>query len=116
MTDLDRDRSNGRTAVQQCWDYLNALPGCPWGIVSNFATIRLYHREKGTLAYQEFTLPEMGDRERFNEFYFLFEGVDFCHRIRTAAACPDIPSADDRAPEGGRQRTIQGLSMAAAPS
>lgn len=22
--DLDRDRSNGRTAVQQCWDYLNA--------------------------------------------------------------------------------------------
>jgi hypothetical protein len=72
-TDLDRDRSNGRTAVQQCWDYLNALPGCTWGIVSNFATIRLYHHEKGALSYEEFTLQELRDRERFNEFYCLFE-------------------------------------------
>ncbi|MBI4569276.1 MAG: N-6 DNA methylase [Planctomycetes bacterium] len=71
-TDLDRDRSNGRTAVQQCWDYLNALPGCTWGIVSNFRTIRLYHRAKGTLTYEEFTLQEMRDRARFREFYCLF--------------------------------------------
>jgi hypothetical protein len=35
-TDLDRDKSNGRTPAQQCWDYLNGLPDCPWGIVSNF--------------------------------------------------------------------------------
>jgi len=27
---VDRDRSNGRTPVQQCWDYLNAVPDCPW--------------------------------------------------------------------------------------
>jgi hypothetical protein len=73
LTDLDRDRSNGRTAVQQCWDYLNALPGCSWGIVSNFTTIRLYHHEKGTLSYEEFTLQELRRRERFNEFYCLFE-------------------------------------------
>lgn len=73
LTDLDRDRSNGRTAVQQCWDYLNALPGCPWGIVSNFRTIRLYHREKGTLSYEEFTLQELRKRERFDEFYCLLE-------------------------------------------
>jgi hypothetical protein len=72
-TDPDRDRSNGRTAVQQCWDYLNALPGCSWGIVSNFRTIRLYHREKGSLAYEEFTLQELRKRERFDEFYCLFE-------------------------------------------
>ena len=72
-TDLDRDRSNGRTAVQQCWDYLNALPGCEWGIVSNFATIRLYHHEKGTLAYEEFSLQELRIRDRFDEFYCLFE-------------------------------------------
>ncbi|MBL8745334.1 MAG: hypothetical protein JNK58_03150, partial [Phycisphaerae bacterium] len=72
-TDLDRDRSNGRTAVQQCWDYLNALPECPWGIVSNFSTIRLYHRTKGIYAYEEFTLQELRSRERFNEFYALFE-------------------------------------------
>ena len=58
-TDLDRDKFNGRTAVQQCWDYLNALPDCPWGIVSNFAITRLYHRDKTPLAYQEFHLKEM---------------------------------------------------------
>ncbi len=72
-TDLDRDRANGRTAVQQCWDYLNAVPSCAWGIASNFKTIRLYHRDKGTLAYEEFTLQELRTRERFNEFYCLFE-------------------------------------------
>ncbi len=72
-TDLDRDRSNGRTAVQQCWDYLNALPECPWGIVSNFRLIRLYHRSKGTLHYEEFSLQELTDRERFNTFYAIFE-------------------------------------------
>lgn len=71
--DLDRDRSNGRTAVQQCWDYLNAVPTCTWGIVSNFSTIRLYHRNKGTLAYEEFSLQELRKRDRFNEFYCLFE-------------------------------------------
>lgn len=73
MIDLDRDRSQGRTAVQQCWDYLNAQPGCLWGIVSNFSTIRLYHREKGTLAYEEYSLQELRDRRTFNEFYYLFE-------------------------------------------
>jgi hypothetical protein len=72
-TDLDRDRSNGRTAVQQCWDYLNALPDCEWGIVSNFRTIRLYHRSKGTLNYEEFSLQELTNREKFNEFYAIFE-------------------------------------------
>ncbi|HEY2841802.1 MAG TPA: DNA methyltransferase, partial [Pirellulales bacterium] len=73
LTDLDRDRSNGRTAVQQCWDYLNALPGCSWGIVSNFKTIRLYYHPKGILSYEEFSLQELRKRERFDEFYCLFE-------------------------------------------
>jgi hypothetical protein len=72
--DLDRDWSNGRTAVQQCWDYLNALPECPWGVVSNFASTRLYHREKTQLAYQEFLLADMGrDRDVFLQFYCLLE-------------------------------------------
>lgn len=72
-TNLDRDRSQGRTAVQQCWEYLNNLPGCPWGIVSNFHVIRLYHRDKTPQAYEEFSLAEMRDNpKRFNEFYCLF--------------------------------------------
>lgn len=49
------------------------MPNCPWGIVSNFKTIRLYHRSKGTLAYEEFSLQELRNRIRFNEFYCLFE-------------------------------------------
>lgn len=73
QTDLDRDKSAGRTAVQQCWDYLNALPECPWGIVSNFRTIRLYHRDKTPLACEEFSLRELLDLERFRQFYCLFE-------------------------------------------
>ena len=71
-TDLDRDKVNGRTAVQQCWDYLNAVPGCDWGIVSNFRSIRLYNREKGTQAYEEFTLQGLRVRKKFNEFFYLF--------------------------------------------
>ncbi len=71
--DLDRDRSAGRTPVQQCWDYLNALPQCPWGIVSNFVTFRLYHRNKTPLAYEEFRLQELREEKRFRQFYCLFE-------------------------------------------
>jgi len=70
---LDKDRFSGRTPVQQCWDYLNALPGCPWGIVSNFVTFRLYHRDKTPRAYEEFRLQELRELKRFREFYCLFE-------------------------------------------
>jgi len=70
---LDRDKFNGRTPVQQCWDYLNALPDCPWGIVSNFVTIRLYHRQKTQHAYEEFRLQDLRDEKRFRQFYCLFE-------------------------------------------
>ena len=72
-TDLDTDRFNGRTPVQQCWDYLNALPDCPWGIVSNFVSLRLYHRNKTPLAYEEFHLQELSNTSRFREFFYLFE-------------------------------------------
>jgi hypothetical protein len=73
-TDLDKDKSNGRTAVQQLWDYLNALPAsCQWGIVSNFSTLRLYHKDKGTGAYERFTLQELREPRRFAEFYWVCE-------------------------------------------
>ncbi len=71
--DLDRDKFNGRTPVQQCWDYLNALPECPWGIVSNFVTTRLYHRAKTPLAYEEFRLQDLRDVAKFRQFYCLLE-------------------------------------------
>jgi hypothetical protein len=70
--DLDRDKFNGRTPVQQCWDYLNALPECPWGIVSNFVTYRLYHRNKTPLAYQEFRLQDLRKLEIFKQFFCVF--------------------------------------------
>ncbi|MBM3333252.1 hypothetical protein FJY63_01180, partial [Candidatus Sumerlaeota bacterium] len=70
---LDRDRFNGRTPVQQCWDYLNALPECPWGIVCNYVSFRLYHRDHTPRAYQLFLLQELVRSEAFRQFYYLFE-------------------------------------------
>jgi hypothetical protein len=72
-TDLDRDKPGGRTPVQQCWDYLNQLPDTPWGIVSNYVTIRLYHRAHPARAYEEFTVNDFLDPQRVREFYYVFE-------------------------------------------
>ena len=74
LVNVDRDRSNGRTAVQQCWDYLNAVPDCPWGIVCNYVGFRLYHRNKTPRAFEMFTLQDLAakDPQRFREFWVLF--------------------------------------------
>ncbi|MGB2997894.1 MAG: hypothetical protein WBC59_04570, partial [Phycisphaerae bacterium] len=67
LVNVDRDRSNGRTAVQQCWDYLNAVPDCPWGIVCNYVGFRLYHRNKTPRVFEHFTLQDLAakDQRRF---------------------------------------------------
>ncbi|HUE74919.1 MAG TPA: N-6 DNA methylase [Pirellulaceae bacterium] len=70
---VDRDRSNGRTPVRQLFDYLIELPACPWGIVCNCVSFRLYHREKTTRVYEQYTLQELRDEKKFREFYCLFE-------------------------------------------
>jgi hypothetical protein len=63
---LDRDRSNGRTAVAQCWDYLvNTPPECRWGIVSNIVSFRLYERASTKRAYEHFTLQSLRDFDVF---------------------------------------------------
>ena len=70
---LDRDRSNGRTAVAQCWDYLvNTPPECRWGIVSNIVSFRLYERSSTKRVYEHFTLQSLRDFEVFKQFYVLF--------------------------------------------
>jgi hypothetical protein len=73
LVDLDHDKPAGRTPVQQCWDYLNQLPDTPWGIVSNYATIRLYHKSHPMRAYEEFTVADFLDPERVRQFYYVFE-------------------------------------------
>lgn len=70
---LDRDKFNGRTAVRQCWDYLDELPECPWGIVSNYVSLRLYHRNHTPRAYEHFALQDLRDIETFRQFYYIFE-------------------------------------------
>ena len=70
---LDRDKSSGRTPVQQCWDYLNALPECPWGIVSNLVSFRLYHRNQTPKIYELFTLQDLRKKDEFLRFYCLFQ-------------------------------------------
>jgi len=69
---IDRDRSRGRTPVQQCWDYLNLVPECSWGIVCNYVSFRLYHRNKTPRTFEHFTLQELRDAKRFRQFYCLF--------------------------------------------
>jgi hypothetical protein len=71
-TDLDHDKFKGRTPVQQCWDYLNQLPSTPWGIVSNYVTIRLYHRDSPARAYEEFTVKDFRDPDRVRQFFYVF--------------------------------------------
>ncbi len=71
--DLDHDKFDGRTPVQQCWDYLNQLPETQWGIVSNYITIRLYHKGSPARAYEEFAVDEFRDPDRLRQFYFIFE-------------------------------------------
>ncbi len=70
---VDRDRFNGRTAVQQCWDYLYALPDCQWGIVCNYVSFRLYHRNQTQRAYELFTLQDLTKEVIFKQFYYLFQ-------------------------------------------
>jgi len=70
---VDRDRFNGRTAVRQCWDYLNDLPECPWGIVCNFVSFRLYHRNYTPRVYELFTLQDLRNKETFLQFYYIFQ-------------------------------------------
>ncbi len=72
-TDLDHDKFNGRTAAQQCWDYLNQLPDTQWGIVSNYVAIRLYHKGSPARAYEEFTVLDFKDPARLRQFYFIFQ-------------------------------------------
>ena len=69
---LDKDRFNGRTPVQQLWDYLNAVPDCPWGILTNYVSIRLYHRSHSNKSYQLFVLKDLPDKDIFAQFYYLF--------------------------------------------
>lgn len=73
LVHLDRDRSNGRTAVDQCWDYLNNTPPtCRWGIVSNLVSFRLYERDSTKRAYEHFTLQGLRELEEFKRFYVIF--------------------------------------------
>ena len=74
---VDKDRSQGRTPVQQCWDYLNALPDCPWGIVCNYVSFRLYHRNQTPRVYELFVLQELKKREVFDRFFYLFHRDGF---------------------------------------
>jgi len=70
---VDKDRAQGRTAVQQCWDYLYARPDCPWGIVCNYVSFRLYHRNQTQRVYELFTLQDLRNKETFLQFYYLLE-------------------------------------------
>ncbi|MEM1062720.1 MAG: hypothetical protein AAGJ97_10395, partial [Planctomycetota bacterium] len=73
LVHLDRDRSNGRTAIDQCWDYLvNMDARCRWGVVSNIVSFRLYERGSTKRAYEHYTLQSLRDFKTFQNFYGTF--------------------------------------------
>ncbi len=102
-TDLDHDRFNGCTPVQQCWDYLNNLPECTWGIVSNFVSFRLYHRDKTPRAFEHFDLQRLRDPAEFACFYLLFErnGLLATPMNRLPRAAEIMARSDNRQREVG---------------
>ncbi len=78
---LDRDRSNGRTAIQQCWEYLvNTDRQCRWGIVSNMVCFRLYERDSTTRRYEHFSLQTLRDINTFLQFYCIFHAKGLIHK------------------------------------
>lgn len=102
---VDRKGSSGRTPVQQCWDYLNAVPQCPWGILCNCVSFRLYHRDHTPQAYELFTLQELRDEKMFREFYTLFQRAGLLQsalgQMPRAAAL--LGQTQDRQREVGRE-------------
>ncbi|MGC8553706.1 MAG: Eco57I restriction-modification methylase domain-containing protein [Phycisphaerae bacterium] len=102
-TNLDTDKFDGRTAVQQCWDYLNGLPDTSWGIVSNFSEIRLYHKSTGNQAYEVFTLQQLRDIDEFRKFWCLLDRGGLL-----APAMGQLPRATELLRVSGERRTQVG--------
>ncbi|MDX1946812.1 MAG: Eco57I restriction-modification methylase domain-containing protein [Pirellulaceae bacterium] len=86
------------------WDYLNDVPQCPWGIVCNIVSFRLYHRTKTTRTYEHFTLQDLRDKNKFREFYCLFERGGFLPALAgQKPRCDDLLERSEK-----RQREVGG--------
>jgi hypothetical protein len=100
----DRDRSNGRTAVDQCWDYLVNLPRtCRWGIVSNIVSFRLYERDSTKRRYEHFSLQSLLDIKIFREFYVLFHRKGLIDRTAVQRADVLLERSRNRQSEVGEE-------------
>ncbi len=104
--DLDRDRSRRRTPVQQCFDYLYSIPSCPWGIVCNYVSFRLYHRNRTPYVYESFTLESLRDPQRFREFYAVFSAGGLLPRLLGQKA-----RADQLLEESETQQRMVGVRL-----
>jgi hypothetical protein len=49
------------------------LPDTPWGILSNYLAIRLYHRDSPMRAYQKWTVKDFRHEDRAREFLYAME-------------------------------------------
>ncbi len=99
---LDRDRFNGRTSVQQCWDYFANLPECRWGVVSNIVSFRLYERSHTMRRYEHFALQDLRDATQFRRFYALLERSGLLKpRLGPARADDLLTRTDNRQREVG---------------
>lgn len=99
----DRDRSNGRTAVQQLGDYFGYLPKTRWGIICNMVSFRLYDRDHTRTSYEHFTLQDIAsDLATFREFLAVFGRTGLLEGVaRQKPAAERLLADTDK-----RQRTV----------
>jgi hypothetical protein len=70
--DLDACGSRSESPVRQLWRYLAASEGSRWGIVTNFAEVRLYARSKSSKHLHRVLLADLDHPDAFADFYAVF--------------------------------------------
>ena len=74
---LDKDRSAGQRLFSNAGIILIILHDCPWGIVSNYVSFRIFHRNQTPRVYELFTLQDLRKKMfSFNSIIFS-EKADF---------------------------------------
>ena len=70
--------------MQQLWRYLAASETARWGVVSNYAEIRLYCRAKTSNHLHRVEIRDLGDPVAFAEFFAIFQANSLLREGGTA--------------------------------
>src|SRR5690606_21075879 len=73
--DDKQKRKDGRTTIEQAFNYRHKYDHCEWVIVTNFREIRLYSKNS-SLLYELFKIEEMVEDALLLERFCFLLGVD----------------------------------------